>query len=234
MIEFLEETGSTNSDLLDRIKSGERVAEGDWLVARRQTAGRGRQRREWFDGEGNFMGSTVVHYTDRDPPAHTLALASGLVVYEAILPLCPDPAQLMLKWPNDVLLNLAKLCGILLETAGNAIVIGMGVNLAKAPQIQGRATIALSEVTKAPQADEFAEELADCFSAELERWRSYGVDPLLRRWCTAAHPQGTPLKVHDSDGSAIAGQFDGLSEDGSLMLRLDNGETRAINAGDVR
>ena len=230
---FVDETGSTNADLLESVRSGERLHEGDWLVAGRQTAGRGRQGRNWFDGAGNFMGSTVVYQAERDPPSHTLALVSGMAVYEALVPLCPNPSQLMLKWPNDLLFKHAKLCGILLEAAGNAIVIGMGVNLCKAPQIEGRATIAMSEFTRPPTAQDFAERLARSFDAELERWRNFGIDPLLRRWSAAAHPIGTPLKVHDHDGSLIAGEFGGLSPEGSLLLRLANGETRAIHAGDV-
>jgi BirA family biotin operon repressor/biotin-[acetyl-CoA-carboxylase] ligase len=233
VIRIVEETGSTNADLLDRLKAGEHVAQGDWLVARRQSAGRGRQGRDWFDGAGNFMGSTVVHRAESDPPAHTLALVSGLAVYEALVPSCPNPSQLMLKWPNDLLLSRAKLCGILLEAASNAIVIGVGINLARAPNIEGRETIALSEIAKPPGLEEFAKQLAHSFDAELERWRSFGLEPLLRRWSVAAHPIGTPIKVHDSDGSLLAGEFSGLSPEGSLLLRLANGETRAIHAGDV-
>ena len=60
MIQTVAETGSTNADLAARLRSGERVGEGDWLVADRQVAGRGRQGRPWSDGAGNFMGSTVV------------------------------------------------------------------------------------------------------------------------------------------------------------------------------
>ena len=175
----------------------------------------------------------MVSRNEMDPPAHTLALVSGLAVYEALLPYCPNPSQLMLKWPNDVLLSKAKLCGILLEGARNYIVIGIGVNLAQAPKIEGRETIALAEVAKQPSPEEFADRLVSSFDAELERWRSFGLGPLLRRWSAAAHPIGTPLRVHDSDGSEIAGEFGGLSDEGSLMLRLANGETRAIHAGDV-
>jgi BirA family biotin operon repressor/biotin-[acetyl-CoA-carboxylase] ligase len=233
LINFIDETGSTNADLLEEVRLAERQLEGHWLVARRQTAGRGRQGRDWFDGAGNFMGSTVVYHAERDPPAHTLALVSGMAIYEAVLPLCPNPSQLMLKWPNDLLFNRAKLCGILLEAAGDAIVIGIGVNLSKAPQIQGRATIAISEFTRPPTLDEFAERLARSFDAELERWRNFGLEPLLRRWSAAAHPIGTARRVHDRDANLIVGKFGGLSPEGSLLLRMAGGETRAIHAGDV-
>ena len=144
MIQTVAETGSTNADLAARLRSGERVGEGDWLVADRQVAGRGRQGRPWSDGAGNFMGSTVVRPGPSDPPAHTLTLAVALAAYETVLPLLADPRALSIKWPNDLLLNGAKLSGILLEREGDAVVIGIGVNLAQAPELPDRPTIALT------------------------------------------------------------------------------------------
>ncbi len=212
---------------------GEALEEGMWLVADRQTAGRGRQGREWFDGHGNFMGSTLVRLAPNDPPAHTLSLMVGMAVYDAVLPLVPDTSALSLKWPNDVLLNGAKLAGILLESEGGAVVIGIGVNLAQAPKLDDRATIALADVTTLPARDDFAPILARGLRDELARWRQVGIEPLLRRWLSAAHPIGTALSVHDGDGAVLSGTFAGLNETGSLLLRLADGETRAIHAGDV-
>lgn len=209
------------------------MIEGDWLVANRQTAGRGRQGRDWFDGSGNFMGSTVVHLAPGDPPPASFALSVGLAVYEAVLPLLPDPAPLHLKWPNDVTYAGAKLAGILLERSGDALVVGIGVNLAQAPTIQGRDTIAVAGLTPAPQPDMFAGALASSFATELERWRSYGLDPLARRWQAAAHPLGTPLTVAPPGEAPLTGTFGGLTEDGALRLRLADGAGRVIHAGDV-
>ncbi|WP_284125592.1 biotin--[acetyl-CoA-carboxylase] ligase [Parerythrobacter aestuarii] len=233
MIRTVAETGSTNADLIALLSAGERVGEGDWLVADRQTAGRGRQGRTWFDGHGNFMGSTVVHTAPNDPPAHSLALVAGLAVYEAIQPLCPNPSALMLKWPNDVLLAGAKLCGILLERAGDAVVIGIGVNLAAAPDLPDRRTVALSSLGPAPDRDSFAAQLAASLDRELERWRTFGLAPIIRRWLAVGTPEGTVLTVHEPDGGVLAGQFAGLDGEGTLRLRLEDGSVRAIHAGDV-
>ncbi|MGX7926112.1 biotin--[acetyl-CoA-carboxylase] ligase [Tsuneonella sp. HG094] len=233
MITFVAETGSTNADLIAALRAGERVAEGDWLVAERQTAGRGRQGRAWFDGAGNFMGSIVVRRAPQDHPAPTLALLAGVALHEAVAPLLADPSRLTLKWPNDLLLGRAKLAGILLEGEGDAVVIGIGVNLAAAPTVEGRETVALSEIGPAPDRDIFAGTLADAFDRELERWRTVGIAPLLRRWQAAAHPVGSALTVHEPGGATIAGQFAGLADDGTLLLRLEDGATRPIHAGDV-
>ncbi|NVE93959.1 biotin--[acetyl-CoA-carboxylase] ligase [Altererythrobacter lutimaris] len=233
MIQVVAETGSTNADLIARLNEGERVAEGHWLIADRQTSGRGRQGRDWFDGSGNFMGSTVIHLTPQDPAPHTLSLAVGLAVYEAVRPFGPAAASLMLKWPNDLLLNGGKLCGILLERVNDTIVAGVGVNLNSAPELPNRETIALSKFGPAPDRDIFASSLAKALDTELERWRTYGLPALIRRWEAVGTPRGTLLSVHEPDGSLIEGQFAGLDVEGTLQLRLEDGSTRAIHAGDV-
>ena len=233
MIRFVTETGSTNADLAAALRAGERVAEGDWLVAGRQTAGRGRQGRDWFDGAGNFMGSTVVRLNLHDPPAPTLALLAGVALYDTVACLLAEPAGLSLKWPNDLLVGRAKLAGILLERESDAVTVGIGVNLAAAPQVEGRDTIALAALGPAPDRDAFAAALADAFDRELERWRAVGIEPLLRRWQAAAHASGTPLTVHEPDGTVASGTFAGLGRDGTLQLRLEDGAVRPIHAGDV-
>ncbi len=233
MIRIVAETGSTNTDLAERLRGGERVPEGEWLVADRQSAGRGRQGRGWSDGAGNFMGSTVVHRAEGDPPAPSLALLAGLALHEVATPLVPDPTRLSLKWPNDLLYDRAKLAGILLEGAADAVIVGIGVNLARAPDLPERETAAFSLFGPAPDRDAFTHALAASFDRELERWRTFGLEPLLRRWQAAGTPVGTPLAVHDAGSERIEGTFAGLAPDGSLLLLLADGATRAVHAGDV-
>jgi BirA family biotin operon repressor/biotin-[acetyl-CoA-carboxylase] ligase len=233
LIQRIAETGSTNADLVAALRAGDRVAEGHWLIADRQTAGRGRQGRQWFDGAGNFMGSTVVRPGPHDPSVTTLALVAGLAVYEAVAPLLADPSALCLKWPNDLLIGRAKLAGILLEREGDAVIVGIGVNLVTAPALEGHETIALLALGPAPTRDDFAATLAQTFDRELERWRSHGIEPLLRRWQAGAHGDGTALTVHEPGGATVTGFYCGLSPDGSLLLRLEDGTTRPIHAGDV-
>lgn len=232
-VETVSETGSTNADLLARLAAGEQVADGSWLVADRQTAGRGRQGRRWLDAPGNFMGSTVVALSPHDPSPASLSFVVALAVYEAVLPRLADPHALRLKWPNDLLLHGAKLCGILIEREGNHAVIGVGVNLAAAPMMPDRTVGSLSSQGPIPQRDAFAQDLARAFDTELGRWRQFGLDPLFARWLAAAHPVGAALSVHDGEGQRVSGSFAGLGPDGSLRLRLADGAVRAIHAGDV-
>lgn len=234
MITVVPRTGSTNADVLAALDAGEYWAEGQWLVADRQHAGRGRLGREWSDGTGNFMGSTVVRPGPHDPPAHTLALLAGLALFEALsMPLRAQALRPMLKWPNDVMLDGAKLAGILLEASGPAIVIGIGVNLASAPDLPGRRAVSLADVGITIDRDAFAALLRDRFDVELQRWRMAGLAPMLRRWHSAAHPAGTGLKVSPPGEDALEGTFAGLTAEGNLRLSLVDGSVRTIHAGDV-
>ncbi|BBC73018.1 biotin--[acetyl-CoA-carboxylase] ligase [Altererythrobacter sp. B11] len=231
--EIVRETGSTNADLLARIRSGNAPPEGFWLIADAQVAGRGRQGRNWLDAPGNFMGSTVVHLGPDQPPPASLSFAAALALYETIIEVLGRPVGVTLKWPNDVLIGGAKFSGILLEREGAHAVIGIGVNLSAAPDIAGRSTRSLAQSGPAPDRDAFARVLALQMDRELARWREFGLAPLLERWLAAAHPAGAPLSVHDSSGVRLSGHFAGVTDDGALRLSLANGEVRVIHAGDV-
>ncbi|MCX9147619.1 biotin--[acetyl-CoA-carboxylase] ligase [Erythrobacter sp. WG] len=235
MIRIVEETGSTNADLAAALRSGEGWAEGVWLVARRQTAGRGRQGREWFDGAGNFMGSTVVSIGEGGPPPASLSFVAALAVRDAATGASGESGALGVKWPNDVLLSGGKLSGILLEMVRGHIVVGIGVNLAKAPEVPGRQTAALADVSSPPALEDFAASLAAAFDRRLEAWRTYGLGATLHAFLgLSIHAQGSPLTVHDTDGSVLSGSFAGLEEsDGALRLRLADGSERVIRAGDI-
>lgn len=233
MIRVVPETGSTNADLADALRAGETVREGDWLVADRQTAGKGRQGRKWEDATGNFMGSTVIRLGGARQSGASLNLPVSLALHGAVSDCLAAVDDLVLKWPNDLLLRGAKLSGILMELVDQAVVVGIGVNLAYAPDLPDRKTIALSSLGPAPDRDVFAERLAARFAEEVARWREYGEEPLRNRWLALGHPIGTFLSVHDVDGSRVEGHFEGLAEGGAMILRLADGESRAIHSGDV-
>ena len=224
-IRIVERTGSTNADLLN----DQTAVEGDWLVALTQDAGRGRQGREWVSESGNFFGSTLVVVQPGDPSAASLSLAAGLALIEAA-DLAAPGLPLMLKWPNDLLLGTAKLGGILLERNGDRVVAGFGVNLGKAPKVEGRDIAALNGAML-PQA--FAPLLAGNFARMLDLWRNNEPDAFGKAWLARAHPVGTKLTIHSAPGEKTSGTFAGIEPDGALQLRREDGTTEIIRAGDV-
>lgn len=232
-IERVERIGSTNAELLARIARGEILREGGWLVADRQDAGRGRLGRVWQDGAGNFMGSTAVALRAGDPPAHSLALVAGIALYEALAALLPDDRRPMLKWPNDVLLDGAKLAGILLERQGDSVVIGVGVNLASAPDLPDRPATSLAAQDLFVPRDPFARALAARMSGELAAWRALGLAETVARWIARGPRMGTRVATSPAGEERLSGEYRGLDAEGALLMRLDNGAIRAIHAGEV-
>lgn len=194
-----------------------------------QEAGRGRQGRTWVSAEGNFYGSTLVELRPSDPPPQTLSLAAGLALIEAVETAVPDQ-PLMLKWPNDLMLSGKKLAGILLERSGERVAVGVGVNLASAPDLPDRPCASLLGQIS-PQA--FAPLLAGSFARLLALWRSSEPALLMQAWLTRAHALGTALTVHSSADEVISGRFDGLEPDGALRLLADDGSLKIVRAGDV-
>lgn len=229
-IRWVAETGSTNADLLALAASG--THEGLWLVAERQTSGRGRQGRLWQSPPGNFYGSALVRLRPGDPPAETLALVAAVALDEAVRAHA-DPPELAIKWPNDLMIGGAKLAGLLLERVGDAVVVGAGVNLAYHPEGLDRPVTSLAAHGHAPEPVVFAETLAESFARWLARWRAEGLAPVIARWSARAHAPGTALATHLPDGARIEGLFERLDRDGALILRLADGGVRAIHAGDV-
>lgn len=205
------------------------ASEGLWLRAERQTAGKGRQGRAWASPEGNLYISTLVRVRPGEPSPATLALVAAVALEETVSVFGVQP---MLKWPNDLLVNGAKLSGILLERVDDAVILGFGVNLAHCPVGLGQPATSLRVYAPAPDPQVFAETLAEIFARWLSRWRD-GIAPVRERWLARAHPIGTALAARLADGTSVEGLFDGLSHEGALMLRLAGGSSRAIHAGDV-
>ena len=209
------------------------AAEGDWLVALDQSAGKGRQGRAWTTSQGNFFGSTLVELKPGDPPAPSLSLAAGLALIEAVDVAAPGLSStqglLLLKWPNDLLLAGNKLAGVLLERSGERIVAGFGVNLASGPQLPDRKAASL-EGAMTPQS--FAPLLAASFARLLGLWRSNEPGAIAQAWMKRAHPVGALLTVHISADDRVSGRFDGIEPDGALRLRTDDG-VEIVRAGDV-
>lgn len=247
VIETVVQTGSTNDDMLARAAAG--APEGSWLRADRQTGGKGRQGRAWDSPLGNLFASTLVRIQLGEPSPPTLALVAAVALHDVLAPYCapakagtqppkPDwaPAfvgarehDLRIKWPNDILSGTAKLAGILLERAGDAVVIGFGANLAHHPQGLDRPVTSISALTgEAPDPKLVLNALADRFASWLALWRRDGLAPVVTAWLAAAHPIGTRLSTPAGEGS-----FDGLDPDGALRLRLVDGGLQLVHAGDV-
>lgn len=208
------------------------VEEGTWLRAGRQLGGRGRMGRQWESPTGNLYCSTLVRLRPDDPAAHLLALVTANAVHALVAPLCSGQARI--KWPNDILVDGAKIAGILLERVGDAVIVGIGINVASHPSDLDRPVTSLAaQGAGDAQAPILLERLAQIFDHWLSIWRAQGIDPVRTHWLLNAHPTGTKMRVCQPDGQVVEGAFGTLDRDGMLILRLANGDSHAIHAGDI-
>lgn len=238
-LSFHDEIDSTNAEGL-RLASG--GAEGGlWIWAGRQNAGRGRAGRNWTSETGNLYASLLLRPDVPLATASQLSLLAGIAAFDAIAALAATSRAappLQLKWPNDVLCEGAKLGGILLEstsTAGAppAIVIGMGINLAHAPDDLGRPATSLARlgITAAPAQAIAA--LVWSMADWLREWDSGRRFAHVRQaWLTRAQAPGAAISVRQGT-NLITGRFLGIDEAGALLLQTEAGEQTRITAGDV-
>ena len=235
-VEVFGEVGSTNALALDKARGGD---PGNlWIVGRRQTAGRGRQGRSWTSEPGNLYASLLL----RDPadPARfgELPLVVAVAVHDAVADVLPPTARapLQIKWPNDVLYDGAKICGILIEGAsgpeGRVVVAGIGVNCRPHPADAAYSTTDLGTLGYPTDADALFERLAVRLAARLDQWRVGPFAVLREAWLARARGLGQPIRVR-LPTATLHGRFEALDADGRLVLRLDDGSTQVISAGDV-
>lgn len=229
----LDRVDSTNAEALRRAPG---LSAPLWILARSQTAGRGRRGRVWIDPPGNFAATLAVRLPD--PPAR-LALRSfvaALALHEALAGLTGLGPALALKWPNDLLLNGGKLSGILLETAGQGVLaVGIGVNLRAAPPADPEAAhppVALRSETGfdiAPEA--LLARLAPAYAHWEAQLQSWGFAPLRAAFLARAARLGETITARTRAETAT-GIFEGIDETGALVLATAGGR-RTISAADV-
>nr|WP_246514337.1 biotin--[acetyl-CoA-carboxylase] ligase [Neoroseomonas soli] len=233
----IHEALPSTSDLVAQL-AGAGEPEGLAVLARRQTAGRGTQGRAWESRAGNLHLSVLLRPTEPLRHAPQWGLLAAVALADAVAPLLPDPASLALKWPNDLMLGGAKAAGILAEVvAGDRggiawLCLGIGVNLAHAPEVPGRATACLADAGIAPPPpEEFARSLLAALDRRRAQRLAEGFGAIRAAWLARGPAPDTHLAVR-RHGAEIAGRFAGLAEDGSLLLTT-GGRVHAIASGEV-
>ncbi|MEO8669498.1 MAG: biotin--[acetyl-CoA-carboxylase] ligase [Bauldia sp.] len=243
------EIGSTNAEALVRARGGDA---GDlWLVSPRQTAGRGRRGRAWETPAG-YLAASLLLVVDNEPGrAATLGFVAGLALDEALRSVAPSLSvrialdgldgsndRLRLKWPNDLLLDGAKLAGILLEAEvlpdrGLAVVIGIGVNVVAAPEGLPYPATALATLGVGADAAMVFAALSDAWAGMWRVWDGGRGFPVIRKlWLDHAAGIGQDVAVRVGD-SVVSGVFETIDADGRLLIRSPDGSARTVTAGEI-
>ena len=245
----LDTVTSTNAEA--RVRAGQ-VSSPTWVVARRQTAGRGRAARVWHSEAGNFHGTLILPRSGEPRSAALMSFVAALAVRDALSNWSRTSEAYRLKWPNDVLALGRKISGILLETEGMSLLVGIGVNLIAAPVLPERAEFpgrrtgnghpekrggdlqpvdlrSVAGVTVTP--GQFLRTLAPALDAWENRLRSDGFSPIREAWLNGADGIGAGVAV--STGTRqMTGVFESISETGAMILATPEG-TEVVTAADI-
>lgn len=236
-VEVFEEIDSTVLEARRRAEAGQ--VGPVWLIAKRQTAGRGRRGRAWSSHDGNLLATFL--FATRQPPA-TIALlgfATGIAIAETIDAVLGQ-GRAALKWPNDVFIDGAKAAGILLDSGSlgadaSWAALAFGVNLAAAPQGIDQAAVSLRDKlppdAPAPEPLDFLAALRPRLEGWAERLEQEGFEALRQAWMSRAYGLGREARVVQGE-QTIEGRIAGLSSRGELELDTVSGR-RLIAAGDV-
>ena len=226
------DVASSTSDILFSLSDKK---EGQAVLARQQTAGRGRRGASWSSEPNDGMYLSVMLCPKRpqqDWP--TLSFIAALSLQSALRSQIPS-LEVGLKWPNDVLAGGGKLSGLLLEARGDYLVLGCGVNLKNAPVIATGA-FAPTDIFAQTGVIIDPEILADAFLDELynryQIWQSSGFSAFYHLYKEQILFLGERISVKQT-AQTLTGLFEDMREDGALLLKTETGAITAITAGDV-
>lgn len=233
-----EEIDSTNSEAL-RIANSSAV--GDFVIlSKTQTGGRGTKGRYWQSMAGNLHTSILLQ-TEFDIKKNSqLPFLVALAVFETIHHFSKQAGvklNVQLKWPNDVLIDSKKVAGILLESISlkekNYVIIGIGVNIKKTPDIINNSTCIKDCGIEIESPSEFLNILMGKFKTLYEQWKSDNNFSKIRKdWMKRAYNLNKAVIV--DDGSArISGIFKGVGSDGAMKIQLASGQYCNIVTGEV-
>jgi BirA family transcriptional regulator, biotin operon repressor / biotin---[acetyl-CoA-carboxylase] ligase len=229
---------STNLEAARQAIEG--AAEGVCIVSSEQTAGRGRLQRQWISPKGAGLYFSLV-LRPRIPQSSwpLITLAAAISAHDALLEACSLTTDI--KWPNDILSNGRKLCGILAETVdtpqGRALVLGIGINLTSSafpPELQKTATSVQLEAGKVVKLETILRSLIVAFERRYEMLQSSGGEEhIIREWSIrSSYASGKRIRVVNGN-EVVEGTMRGLETDGALLVETDLGEIRVIRAGDL-
>jgi BirA family biotin operon repressor/biotin-[acetyl-CoA-carboxylase] ligase len=230
-IDVLDQTGSTNTDMLDRAARGARS--GCVLAAEVQTRGRGRRGRDWYSSPGGALTFSILWRFEQGAGFLSgLSLAVGVALARVLRK--HGAADVMLKWPNDLLWRHLKLAGILIELAGDALgptvaVIGVGINLRLPESVKARIDQPVVDLAKIGVEDDrnrlFAEILGELDSVLIE-FSAEGFAPFREEWDRLHAYHDKMVRVRMPDKSEIEGRVQGAADDGALLLRSGSGSRK--------
>lgn len=236
---YYDSIDSTNSEAKRLCHQGS--PEGTVVIAKTQTAGRGRLGRRWISPLGNLYFTMVLKPYVPIEALSQLSLVAGLALAKVIQHYIVGRAIVSLKWPNDVLINQQKVAGILVETdidshltQGTPCYLGIGVNMQSAPELTVYSATSLKDIVSLlPQPQEFLQHYIDNFNALYIIWQQEGFAVLKDEWLSFANGLGDVVQAISGRYGQISGQFKTITDDGGLLLVDPEGNNHVISSSEV-
>lgn len=200
------------------------------VIAKSQTAGRGRYERQWSSPSGGLYMTMVINPKKSRDTWSQISYIVGVSMAEAMLQLDPS-VNVRLKWVNDIMIKSKKAGGILLEADAEHLLIGVGMNIQHFDELDQYNGIALGDVASGITADRLASSFLKRFIYNYNIWAGSGFEPIRGLWLRMAQGVGKSVKVRFQNTDE-EGTFIGLDENGHLQL-LQDGNMKLINAGEL-
>jgi BirA family biotin operon repressor/biotin-[acetyl-CoA-carboxylase] ligase len=231
-IEDYEELDSTNSQARRLVDAGR--TDRFVVSAVRQTAGRGRFGRAWHAPADNVAMTIAVPREAEYRDFPTLSLMTGVAIHDVLSGLIGDRAAVRIKWPNDIVVDDAKISGTLIESDARRLYAGIGINLASEPEGTIYPTTSLGRFCSIGRLDLIGK-VADSWLAHFERWSRDGFAAIAPSYTARIWRRGQPLSIalNEARTERVEGLCLGVDDSGLLRLRLPGGEVRAFSTGDV-
>ena len=240
-IYYFPELESTNIAAKEKaLHRAEGMSEGTLIITERQSAGKGRLGREWFSPAGGIWLSIILYPQLSPSYISRITLMTAVAAVKAI-EICTQ-IEPQIKWPNDILINEKKVCGILTEMSAeldiiNWVVVGIGVNVnidhQRFPEDIQANTISLKEVSGE---EVLRVKLAQTFLQEFEKYyeklKRKEFSSILKEWKLYSHTLGKKIRV-DMGERIITGEAIDINEEGALILKKEDGELIKIISGTI-
>ena len=238
-LHYYEEIGSTNDEAFRLGLAG--APEGTALIANSQSAGRGRMQRVWHSPAGSNIYTSIILRPQIEPArAPQISILAGVAVADVLESYCPD--RIKLKWPNDVLIDGKKVCGILsqMKTAASEvdfIVLGIGINVnisySQFPkEICNLATSLAIETGREISRQELIISLYENLGKWYKHLMQDGFGRVKEKWLSMSPMIGELVQVMFQE-EAVSGKAIGIDEDGSLILLATGNKELKVSAGDA-
>ncbi|MDC3017500.1 biotin--[acetyl-CoA-carboxylase] ligase [Paracoccaceae bacterium] len=238
---WLDSVDSTNEEIKRRIPEFNKPT---WIIANKQSKGKGRNGNTWFSNYGNFSGSIIFFPTVEYTYFHLFGFLVGVALYNTTKEIVANGVDIRLKWPNDLMIENCKVAGILLESvqktacSKSGLIVGIGVNLNSSPSLESNskkrynteslASFTNEKINRSIFFSEFNDQLVKLGTNIPEE----ELCSVLKLWQDRSYDKGSKIQITDNKGKINSGTFLGLDEIGGLILG-DNTGFKKIYSGDV-